>query len=271
MAQELFSARQNRLAMRLSVLRITVTVLMVGVALSYWFIQIVQHDKFQQLAENNHRRSVSLRAPRGILFDRDGAVLVENRYSFDISIVRELTTDLEYLINKLVAITGIQLRDVQDEIDRYSQIPEYQSIVIIRDASLAQVAAVAARRFELPGIAIEQVPSRRYRVGTSAAHLLGYVGEITADQIASPDFVGLSADAVVGQSGLEFTYNQILMGKDGRRQVIVNSVGRELETIETNEPINGYRLQLTLDADLQKAAEEAFAATVETCHAGQFV
>jgi penicillin-binding protein 2 len=106
---------------------------MVGVALSYWFIQVVQHNKFQQLAENNHRRSVSLRAPRGILFDRDGTVLVENRYSFDISIVRELTTDLEYLINKLVAITGIQLRDIQDEIDRHSQLPEYQPIVIIRD------------------------------------------------------------------------------------------------------------------------------------------
>ena len=261
MAQELFSVHRNRLAVRLSVLRLTVTVLMVGVALSYWFIQVVQHNKFQQLAENNHRRSVSLRAPRGILFDRDGTVLVENRYSFDISIVRELTTDLEYLINKLVAITGIQLRDVQDEIDRHSQLPEYQPIVIIRDASLSQVAAVAARRFELPGIAIEQVPTRRYRVGTSAAHLLGYVGEITADQIASLDFVGLSDDAVVGQSGLEFTYNQLLMGTDGRRQVIVNSVGRELETIETNDPINGTRLQLTLDADLQNAAEEAFAAT----------
>ena len=128
MAQELFSVRRNRLAMRLSVLRLTVTVLMVGVALSYWFIQIVQHDKFQQLAENNHRRSVSLRAPRGILFDRDGTVLVENRYSFDISIVRELTTDLEYLINKLVAITGIQLRDVQDEIDRYRQLPDISQL-----------------------------------------------------------------------------------------------------------------------------------------------
>src|SRR5262249_56923285 len=125
------------------------------------------------------------------------------------------------------------------------------------DGTIAKVAAVKARRldFELPGIVVEQVPTRQYPA-TMAAHLFGYVGEVNDAQVTESD--GLKSGDIVGQSGVEKTYNTMLMGTDGTRRVVVNSVGREIRTLEEEEPTEGKRLQLTLDLDLQRALEDGF-------------
>ena len=261
MAQDLMGDDRRGMWLRLSMLQVGLAAVVAVLAVSFWLLQVAQHSKFRQRADNNHQRTLTLRAPRGVLFDRDGKVLVENRYSFDISIVRELTPHLDRSIDLLAAITGVNLMNVRAEVDRHLKEPTYRPIVLIRDASLSQIAAVAARRIELPGVVIEQVPTRHYRTGTSAAHLFGYVGEITSTQVALSEFDGFRTGAIVGQSGVERAYNRLLMGTDGARRVVVNSVGREIDTIEEIDPIEGRRLQLTIDYDLQRATEEGFAST----------
>jgi penicillin-binding protein 2 len=129
--------------------------------------------------------------------------------------------------------------------------------MIVQDATLAQVAAVKARRldFELPDIVVEQVPTRRYPE-TMAAHLFGYVGEVNDAQVSESD--GLKSGDIVGQAGVEKVYNALLMGTDGAKRVVVNSVGREIRTLEEDEATEGKRLQLTVDYDLQRALEDGF-------------
>src|SRR5881275_1177032 len=168
---------RRRLAVRLSVLQGTIVVLFSVLAVSFWVLQVVQHAKFEEMAENNHQRTLALRAPRGLVLDRDMKVLVENRQSYSISIVREHTKDLNRTVRLLAAVLGIDEAGVRTIVDRHRREPSYRPITIVQDATLAQVAAVKARRldFELPGIVVEQVPTRQYPE-TMAAHLFGYVG-----------------------------------------------------------------------------------------------
>lgn len=246
--------------LRVAVLRVGVVAVFSVLAFSFWSFQVAQHVRFLELAENNHQRALALRAPRGVLFDRDGRVLVENRYALHISLVREQTKDLDRSIRLLADTTQVDEQELRDILEHHRDEPEYRPIVMIEDASLAQIAAVAARKRELPDIVVEEIPTRHYPIEQVAAHSFGYVGEITDAQLANAGFGGLRSGAIVGQSGLEQVYNHQLMGTDGIRRVVVNSVGREIETIGEIQAQEGQRLQLALDYDLQAAAEEGFKA-----------
>jgi len=245
------------ISIRLSILQYTITVLFSILAVGFWVLQVVQHAKFEEMAENNHQRTLALRAPRGVVFDRNLKVLVENRQSYSISIDREHTKDLNRTVRLLAHVLGMDAAAVRQIVERHRREPSYRPITIVQDATLAQVSAVTARRldFELPDVRVEQVPTRRYPE-TLAAHLFGYVGEVNDEQVAGQDV--LKSGDIVGQSGIEKVYNAQLMGEDGARRVVVNSVGREIRTIEEDEPTEGKRLQLTLDYDVQKAIEDGF-------------
>ena len=247
---------RRRIALRLMVLQVSVVVIFAALAIGFWFLQIVQHTRYEEMAENNHQRTLALRAPRGVLFDRNGKVLVENRHAFNVSIVREHTKDLDRTIRLLATVAGLDLAYVRQIVDRHRGEPTYRPIVVIEDASMAQVAAVMARRldFELPDVVVEQVPTRQYPTDALAAHVFGYVGEASETQIGN----GIRSGAIIGQSGVERVYNDLLMGQDGARQVVVNSVGREIRTEAEVPPREGRRVQLTIDYDLQKAAEDGF-------------
>jgi penicillin-binding protein 2 len=229
---------RRRLALRLSVLQYVITVLFSVLAVSFWVLQVVHHAKFEEMAENNHQRTLALRAPRGLVLDRNEKILVENRHAYSISIDRERTKDLNRTI-----------------VDRHRREPTYRPIVVVQDATLAQVSAVKARRLELPDVLVEEMPTRRYPE-TMGAHLFGYVGEVNDTQVSEAN--GLKSGDIVGQSGIEKIYNAMLMGEDGAKRVVVNSVGREIRTLEEEEPTEGKRLQLTVDYDVQRAIEEGF-------------
>ena len=251
---------RRKIAIRLTVLQYLMTGLFSALTIAFWALQVVQHAKFEEMAENNRQRTLALRAPRGVVFDRDGKILVENRHSYSISIDRERTKDMNRTVRLLAGVVGMDESAVQAIVDRHRREPTYRPIIVVQDASLAQVAAVTARRldFELPGVVIEQVPTRNYpdRMG---AHLFGYVGEVNDALLQSnPD---LKSGDIVGQSGIEKIYNTLLMGEDGAKRVVVNSVGREIRTLDEDEPTEGKRLKLTIDLDLQKAVEDAFDAT----------
>ena len=247
---------RRRVTVRLTVMQVSVVVTFAALAISFWFLQIVQHKQYGEMAENNHQRTLALRAPRGVLFDRNGKVLVENRHSFNISIVREHTKNLGRTIRLLADVAGLDALQVRQTVDRHRAEPTYRPIVVLEDASLAQVAAITARRldFELPDVVVEEVPMRQYPTEALAAHLFGYVGEANDAQVGE----GAPTGAIVGQSGVERVYNTLLMGHDGARRVVVNSMGREIRTLEEVPPVEGRRVQLTIDYDLQKAAEDGF-------------
>lgn len=247
---------RRTLTARVAILQVAALALFGVLAFSFWYLQVVQHARFQEMAENNHQRTLALRAARGVLFDRNGKVLVENRQSFTVSLVREHSKDLERTIRVLAGVIGVDANVIRQTIARHRGEPAYRPIVLIEDATLAQVAAVTARRLdsELPDVVVEEVPKRSYPTDALGAHLFGYVGAPTEQQIGS----GIDASAVVGQTGVERAYNRLLMGEDGARRVVVNSTGREMRALEEVEPKAGRRVQLTIDYDLQKAAEEAF-------------
>jgi penicillin-binding protein 2 len=159
----------------------------------------------------------------------------------------------------LASILGVEEAGIREIVDRHRREPSYQPITILQDATLAQVAAVTARRldFELPDVVVQEVPTRQYP-DTLAAHLFGYVGEASPSQVAENE--ALRSGDIVGQSGVERVYNDLLMGVDGARRVVVNSVGREIRTLEEVDSVEGKRLRLTIDLDVQRAVEDGFRA-----------
>src|SRR6187397_29122 len=248
---------RTNLNSRLTAMQVGLSALFFVLLVSFWAIQVLQHDKFLEEAENNHTREIPLRAPRGAMFDRHGKVLVENREALNISLVREQAQNLDRSMRMLAAVTGLEERYVRDIVDRGRALPRYQPIRIVADATMPQIASVAARRHELGDVLLERVPTRAYP-RDFAAHLFGYVGEISSKQLDLPAFEHVKPGSLIGQAGVEATYNDLLMGQDGARVVTVNSVGREIKVLRRDEPGEGKRVQLTIDADVQRAAEEGF-------------
>jgi penicillin-binding protein 2 len=257
-------AYENRrmLHTRMNVLRVGAAIGVGVLVVVFWVLQVVEHARYYDIAENQHVRTIALRAPRGVLFDREGRVLVENQYSFTISVVRELSPNPDHnvddTLHRLALVTGIDETRAKDEVKRHRREALFRPIPLVSHATMAQVSAVLARKLEMQEVVVQQEPTRMYPLGGLGAHLFGYVGEIQDAEIDRPDFAGLPPGSVVGQAGLERTYNSVLMGQDGRREVGVNSAGREISEMGEEDPVDGNRLQLTIDYDLQRAVEDAF-------------
>jgi penicillin-binding protein 2 len=253
-------AHEHRVSLqnRLTSLRVVASVVFGALLVSFWLVQVVQNARYEEMADSNYLRTIPLPAPRGLVFDRESRVLVENRDSFSINLVRERSANLDRTIATLARVVGMEEAAIREIVARHKREPVFRPIPIIEHATEAQWAAVRARKFDLPEVVVQTVPTRTYLPGF-AAHLFGYVGEIQDAQLDRPENMGIEAGAIVGQTGLERTYNTSLMGEDGHRNVVVNSVGREIgEPLGTTPPIEGKRVQLTIDYDLQRALEAAF-------------
>jgi penicillin-binding protein 2 len=245
---------------RISVLRIAAIVCFAALAVGFWILQVVQHAKYEEWADRNYLRTIPLRAPRGVLFDRDGRVLVENRDAFTIVLLRERTANLNLAISRLADAVGWPEERVREPIQAAiaRRDPAFRPVLVVDHATMAQVVAVKARQLELPEVEVLQVPTRRYPDDDLGAHMFGYVGQIRDDQLGRSEYSGIEAGAVVGQAGLEREYNGELRGEDGRSNVVVNSVGRQIQPLGQDDPREGERMQLTIDYDLQKALEDGF-------------
>jgi penicillin-binding protein 2 len=259
MSTNLMPDDRRSLATRLSALQYIVAVAFAALAVGFWVFQVAQHEKFREMAENNHLRRLPLPAPRGVLLDRNGKILVENQNTYNIALVREQTRNIDETLHGVSLATGADEAQMRETVARRRREPSYRPIVLIENASREQVIAIWARRWELPGIIYQEVPSRKYPAQTMAAHLFGYVGEITETQLQRTEYEGVDGGAIVGQAGIEQAYNRELMGTDGVKTVVVNSVGREIgPPVGMQDPVEGRRLQLTIDADVQKATEDGF-------------
>ena len=141
---------RRSLPLRLVVFRVLVTAIFLALAVCFWYLQVLKHATYREMAENNHQRTLALRAPRGMLFDRDGRPLVRNRYAFNISLVREQSRDVGQALSRLSRLLGVEEPALRDIVARYRREPSYRPIVLVQDASPAQLAAVTARRLSCP-------------------------------------------------------------------------------------------------------------------------
>lgn len=248
---------RRSLTLRLSVLQYLLAVAFAALAVGFWFFQIARYAQFKEIADSQYMQRVPLPAPRGLVVDRHGEVLVENENAWNIVLLRERVKDLDGTLQRLAEATGMDAAVFHEEVTRRRREPSYRPVVLIANATQAQVAAMSARRLELPGIETQEVPRRRYR-DEMAGHLFGYVGEVSEVQLARAAYQDLAPGAIIGQAGLEQAYNTLLMGTEGNKDVIVNSRGREIEEVGIRAAVEGTRLQLTIDADMQRAAADAF-------------
>ena len=220
---------RRRVTMRLIALQVSVVVAFAALAIGFWFLQVVQNKQYEEMAQNNHQRTLALRAPRGVLFDRNGRVLVENRHSFTISIVREHTKDLDRTVKLLAAVVGMDAKQIKEIVDRHRSEPSYRPTLIIDDASLAQVAASTARRLdcELPDGVVEEVPARPYPAQGTAAQVFGAVGACKAETAAAappPRGGERVARAGRGASGLRVGGAAVETSEVGREERVVEAV-----------------------------------------------
>jgi penicillin-binding protein 2 len=229
-------------------------VLLVGL----WRLQVLNAESFRSLAEANRVRKVPILAPRGKLFDREGRLLVDNYPSVTCYLLREQVKDLDADLPLIAQGLHISIEQIHATLRRYQIAPNYQPIPLKQDITPDEQAFIAAHRDELPELETLDEQRRLYPSDGFAAHLIGYVGEVSEQMLANDDRYSLySPGDVVGRSGVEATYDALLRGVDGSRDVIVNSHGKELGHLGQTLAIPGKDLKLTIDLDIQMAAEKA--------------
>jgi len=230
---------------------------MVGVLLlGFWKLQVIDSDKYAQWAERNRVRSIPIIAPRGRMLDRDGRVLVDNRPSFSVLLLRDDPALVEKNLPTIADGLNIPIEDLREQLVNTRALPKFQPIVIKPEASDADVAYIESHRADIPVLEMLSVSRRRYLPGAFMSHATGYVGEVSEQQIEASNGKLRPGD-FGGKTGLERQYNDILMGTDGMRRVIVNSVGKEVDRLPSQEAIPGKQIQLTIDYDLQTVAEQS--------------
>lgn len=219
-----------------------------------WYLQAIKGDFYQEQAESNRIRPVKLRPPRGIIYDRYGRPLVESVLTFDISLVPEDTPNLNSTIDNLSSLINLSPAAIRAALDDAAPIrTKYEPVKVQEEAPWDQVAVVEAHQEELPGAIIEPEHRRHYPYAGLASHQLGYIGKVTqAQRKREQADMGL----LIGQGGLEKVYDKYLRGVAGRRMIQVNAAGRKVKDLGIEEPRPGTDMYLTMDLDVQKAAEE---------------
>jgi penicillin-binding protein 2 len=230
---------------------------MIGVLLlGFWKLQVIDADKYSSLAERNRVRYIPVIAPRGRMLDRDGRVLVDNRPSFSVLLLRDDPAQVEKHLAGISEGLGIPVEDLRDQLASTKNLPKFQPIIIKPDASAADIAFIESHRSDIPVLEMISVSRRRYLPGGILSHAAGYVGEVSEQQIEASNGKLRPGD-FAGKTGLERQYNDLLQGTDGMRRVVVNSIGKEVDRLPTQEAIPGKQITLTIDYDLQQIAEQS--------------
>lgn len=243
---------------RLAIFSYATVIFVVLLLIGFWKLQVVQSGHFADLAERNRVRSIPIIAPRGAMLDREGRVLVDSYPSFSILLLRDDPRAIERSLPQIEDGLGISGEDLRQQLEAARNEPKFQPIVIKPAASLADIAFVESHRADLPVLELMMVQRRRYSHGEMLANTVGYVGEVSAQQLMQSEGHYRPGD-IVGKAGLEKQYNDVLEGTDGMRRVVVNSVGKQMRTLDNIDAIPGKPIQLTIDYDLQTVAESDMA------------
>jgi penicillin-binding protein 2 len=241
---------QGRLALFSYISAALVILLLVG----FWKLQVVQSEHYADLADKNGIRPIAIIAPRGAMLDREGRVLVDSYPSFSILLMRDNPKLLERSLSQIEEGLGIAKEDLQQQLDAAKFEPKFLPLVVKPAASEADIEFVDSHRADLPVLELEMVQRRRYPFGEMLANTIGYVGEVSPQELEkSPD--RYKPGDLVGKAGLEREYNDQIVGTDGMKRVVVNSVGKVIRTLDNIDAIPGKPIQLTIDEDLQRIAD----------------
>jgi penicillin-binding protein 2 len=238
-----------------AVFRIVAVVLLLILSY-YWKVQILDYRKFWGLAEANRTRSRVLSAPRGLIRDRTGEVLADNRASFKVSLVRESVKNDAVLFPAISKLLGISEAELRSRVERYRNLPLFEPVVIKDGLEPEEIAPIEARRLEFPELEIAAEPKRWYPKKTLAAHVLGYLQERSPEEIRDNPERNLRLGDMGGRAGLERQYDDRLTGQDGSVIEIVDSLGRKRGEKATQLPTQGRDIHLSISSPLQAKAEE---------------
>jgi penicillin-binding protein 2 len=235
-----------------------VILLIIGIlVVRLWNLQVRGGDYYESRAEQNRVRKVPILAPRGKIYDREGRLIVDNYPSISALLIREqMPKDYAADLQKIASGLHLAEDDIRDRMQRMGS-TQNTPFLLKEDITPDEQAFIEAHRDELPELETIMVHRRLYPINGFLAHLIGYVGEVSDEDLNSPQFETYQPGAVVGKSGVEQFYNDILIGKDGSRRALVNSHGKEVGRLSTDAAIPGRPLKLTIDLDIQKAAEES--------------
>ncbi len=233
------------------------SILVLGLFCRLWYLSIVRYDHFLSLATRNQIRSVPLVAPRGEIYDREGTILVENTFGFDLLLFPDQVIDPKETQAYLENAIDFSAEEFYERLDVGRSYGRYQPVVLKQNLPLAQISYLLARSADHPELEILERPRRSYVYGILGAHLLGYMGEISAPELSLNIFRKRRAGDLIGKSGIERIYDAELAGKDGIQKLRVDSLGRTVELLPPVPPQSGKAIRLTIDLDLQKATEKA--------------
>jgi penicillin-binding protein 2 len=242
---------------RLTAVQYIILVVFLVLAYGLWRLQVVQSEFYAALAEKNKTREVPILAPRGKILDREGRTIVDNYPSFTALLLRDSTRDLSGDADLIAQGLHLDPKEVRDRLKKFAGTAQYQPIYLKEDITPDELAFIESHRNELPELDTIMAHRRLYPRNGFMAHLVGYVGEVSEQMLNQARWELYNPGDVVGKSGVELQYNQVLMGKNGSRQVLVNSKGKEVGELDQKPAVPGHNLKLTLDIDVQIAAEEA--------------
>ena len=244
-------------SIRLTAAQYIILAIFLILAYGLWRLQVMQSDFYAGLAEKNRIRNVPILAPRGRILDREGRIIVDNYPSFTALLLRDSSRDLSADAGLIAQGLHMNANEIRERVRKLAWLPQYQPIFLKDDITPDELAFIEAHRNELPELDTIMSHRRLYPRKGFMAHLVGYVGEVSEDMLNQPQWEFYNPGDVVGKTGVELQYNQMLMGKNGARRSIVNSRGKEMQSLSETPAVPGQQLKLTLDIDLQIAAEEA--------------
>lgn len=235
-----------------------IALILAALVLGLWRLQVLGADNYRSLAEANRIRKVPVLAPRGRILDREGRLLVDNYPSTSCFLLREQMKDASVDLPLIAAGLHIPLEQIEGTLRHYAAAPKYQPIPMKQDITPDEQAFIEAHKNELPELETLDEQRRLYPKDGFAAHLIGYVGEVSEQMLANDSrYAAYAPGDVVGRSGVEAAYDSLLRGEDGSRDVIVNSHGKEVGHLGQTLARPGQDLRLTIDLDIQRAAEQA--------------
>ena len=221
-----------------------------------FYLQVLEGEEFRRLSENNCIRLQSLAPPRGLIFDNNNNLLVDNRPSFDLGIILKDAQPVDETIKKLARYMEVPSESIEELISGKRGLASYKPIQLSQDIGRDALAAIEVHKFDLPGVIVNVRPLRNYIHRGTAAHVLGYLGEINANELRLEKYSDYKPGDYIGKFGIEKTYEPFLKGKRGGQQVEVNASGQVVRVLETVDATPGHNIMLTIDMDLQKQAEE---------------
>lgn len=232
-------------------------VTMIILSIRLWHLQIMQGNEMRQQSEMNRIRIKKVLAPRGIMFDKMGKILADTRPSFNLYITPEDIKDFNQTVDGLSSLMGIDREEIIEKLKAASNFPSSFPVKIKDDVSMDELAKVEANRVYLPGVSIQIEPKRNYPYGKMMAHTLGYVSEISGEELKQEKYRTYSPGDYIGKYGLERMYESYLRGIDGEKRVEVDAMGREVRTLEMKDPIPGNNMYLNMNLDVQMVVEKA--------------